>query len=328
MRAVRVHHYGPAEGLVCESVAVPELDPGELLIRQRFAGINFADIYMRNGLYHGQHTYGTALPFTLGVEGAGVVEAVGPGVEGITPGTRVGWCLGKAGYAELVAVSAEKVIVLPEWCDFDVAAALMLQGSTSHYLTHSLFQLGRGHRCLIHAGAGGVGRLLIQIAKARGAWVATTVGSAEKAEEARRLGADAVVLYREEDLVSRLRDETAGQGVDVVYDSVGRDTIVKSLQCLKVRGTCVLFGASSGPVEAVTPMDLAEAGSVFFTRPHLAHYRRSSEEAQWRADDIFELVRSGALVPRIDSRFPLEEAVAAHRHLESRASSGKVLFEI
>lgn len=328
MRAVRVHRYGAVGELVCDEVPIPEPGPGEVLIRQRFAGVNFADVYMRNGLYHGRHTYGTNVPFTLGLEGVGIVEALGEGVTRLELGMRVGYCLGRGGYAEFVAVNADKVVRLPDGCADDVAAALMLQGATSHYLTHSLFVLGAGQRCLIHAGAGGVGRLLIQIAKAKGAFVVTTVGSPQKAEQVRALGADEVILYREQDVVERIRRVTGDEGVDVVYDSVGRDTLHASLRCLKVRGTCVLFGASSGPVEEVSPMTLAEAGSVFFTRPHLAHYRRSVEEAQWRADDIFALVRDGALDVAIDSRFPLEDARAAHTRLESRISSGKVLFEL
>lgn len=328
MRAVRVHRYGAVEELFCDEVPIPEPGPGEVLIRQRFAGVNFADVYMRNGLYHGQHTYGTNVPFTLGLEGVGTVEALGEGITHLEPGMRVGYCLGKGGYAEFAAVGADKVVRLPDWCEDEVAAALMLQGATSHYLTHSLFVLEAGRRCLIHAGAGGVGRLLIQIAKAKEAFVITTVGSAEKAEQARALGADEIVLYREQDVVARVRRVTDGEGVDVVYDSVGRDTIHASLRCLKVRGTCVLFGASSGPVEGVSPMALAEAGSVFFTRPHLAHYRRSMEEAQWRANDIFDLMRDEKLNVAIDSRFSLEDARAAHTRLESRISSGKILFAL
>jgi NADPH:quinone reductase len=328
MRAVRIHQYGSAEGLTCEDVPKPVPQPGEVLIRQYSAGINYADVYMREGLYHGQHTYGTGLPLTLGLEGAGVVDAVGEGVTRLDVGMRVGYCLGKAGYAEYVSVLADKVIALPEWCDFELAAALMLQGATSHYLTHSLFEIRPGSACLVHAGAGGVGQLLIQIAKAKGASVITTVGSAAKAERVHALGADEVVLYREENFVERVHAATHGAGVDVVYDSVGRDTIHQSLKCLKLRGTCVLFGASSGVVDSITPMELAEAGSVFFTRPHLAHYRRDAKEAQWRADDIFELVRTHSMSIAIDNRYALSEAVQAHQRLESRQSSGKLLFQI
>ncbi len=328
MLTVRVHEYGHAEQLVCEDVPVPVPQRGEVLIRQHYAGINYADVYMREGLYRGQHTYGTELPLTPGLEGAGVIEAVGEGVTRLAVGMRVGYCLGKNGYAELVSVDADKVIRLPDWCGFDLAAAIMLQGATSHYLTHSLFVVEQGTSCLVHAGAGGVGQLLIQIAKARGGFVITTVGSAEKAARVRALGADEVILYREEDFVARVREATGGAGVDVVYDSVGRDTIQRSLACLRVRGTCVLFGASSGVVDAVSPMGLAEAGSIFFTRPHLAHYRRDADEAQWRADDVFDLVRRKAVSVEIDHRYSLEDAIEAHRRLESRQSVGKLLFQL
>jgi len=327
MRAILVGRYGPAEALELAEVPAPAAAAGEVVIRQSRVGVNFADVYMRRGLYHGQHTYGTGLPFVLGLEGVGEVVEAGDGVETLRPGDRVGYCLGKAAYAEQVAVAAAKCVKLPSWCDDDTAAALMLQGATSHYLTHSAYPLAAGEWCLIHAGAGGVGRLLIQIAKAKGAKVITTVGSPAKAAAVAELGADVVVLYREEDPVERVREATGGAGVDVVYDSVGRDTIAASLRCLRVRGTCILFGASSGPVESVVPMDLAEAGSVFFTRPHLAHYRRAAAEAQRRADDIFRLVEQGSVKPNIDSVFPLAEAVAAHRRLESRQSAGKILLQ-
>ncbi|MDI5935310.1 quinone oxidoreductase family protein [Halomonas kalidii] len=328
MRAVRIHQYGTADELHCDAMPVPEPGPGEVLVRQHFAGVNFADVYMRNGLYHGEHTYGTQVPFTLGLEGTGVIEAVGKDISHLEPGMRVGYCLARGGYADFIVVPADRVIRLPDWCADDTAAALMLQGATSHYLTHSLFRLEPGHACLIHAGAGGVGQLLIQIAKARGAFVIATVGSQAKAELARSLGADQVILYRQQDVLDQVQQITDGAGVDVVYDSVGKDTIHISLRCLKVRGTCALFGASSGPVEAITPMELAEAGSVFLTRPHLAHYRRNAEEAQWRADDLFDLLHDGRLTVAIDSRFPLEAAAEAHRRLESRASSGKILLAI
>ncbi len=328
MRAVRIRQYGTAEELHCDTMPVPEPGPGEVLVRQHFAGVNFADVYMRNGLYHGKHTYGTQVPFTLGLEGTGVIEIVGEGISHLEPGMRVGYCLARGGYADFIVVPADRVIRLPDWCADDTAAALMLQGATSHYLTHSLFRLEPGHACLIHAGAGGVGQLLIQIAKARGAFVIATVGSQAKAELARSLGADQVILYRQQDVLNKVQQITDGAGVDVVYDSVGKDTIHTSLRCLKVRGTCALFGASSGPVEAITPMELAEAGSVFLTRPHLAHYRRSAREAQWRADDLFKLLHDGRLKVAIDSRFSLEAAAEAHRRLESRTSSGKILLAI
>ena len=291
-------------------------------LRVAATGVCQTDVHARDDFF------GMPFPCVFGHEGAGVVEAVGAGVSNLEPEMRVGYCLARGGYAESTVVPADKVIRLPDWCPDDTAAALMLQGATSHYLTHSLFRLEPGHACLIHAGAGGVGQLLIQIAKARGAFVITTVGSQAKAELARSLGADQVILYRQQDVVAEVEKATDGAGVDVVYDSVGQDTIHTSLRCLKVRGTCALFGASSGPVEAITPMELAEAGSIFLTRPHLAHYRRTAGEAQWRADDLFALLHDGRLEVAIDSRLPLEAAAEAHRRLESRASSGKILLAI
>lgn len=328
MQAILLRAYGPAEALTAAALPDPEPGPDEILIRQRFAGVNYADIYMRNGLYRGPHTYGTELPFVPGLEGAGTVVAAGSGVTSFTPGDRVAYCLGRSGYAELVAVEAVKAARVPEDIELAVAAALMLQGATAHYLTHALYRVGPETTCLVHAGAGGVGQLLIQIAKARGARVITTVGSPEKEDIVRRLGADVVVRYRDVDFVGAVNRATGGEGVDVVYDSVGRDTIHGSLECLRVRGTCVLFGASSGAVDALAPMALAEAGSVFFTRPHLAHYRRTADDAQRQADDLFDLVRNRLLHRAIDSRFSLPDAAAAHRRLESRASQGKILLEL
>ncbi len=328
MQAVRVYEYGGAEKLVCEDVPEPRAGNGEVVIRQACAGINFADVYMRKGMYRGEHTYGTALPMIPGLEGSGVVEEVGKGVSGLATGDRVGYCLGTAGYAEYVSVAVDKVVKLPDGCDFDVAAAIMLQGATCHYLTHSAYTLGPGDWCLVHAAAGGVGQLLVQVAKARGAKVVATTSNEDKAARVRRLGADVVAGYADDDFVARVRDATDGQGVDVVYDSVGQSTIAASLSCMKLRGTYVLYGASSGAVESVSPMGLAEAGSVFFTRPHLAHYRRDHAEAQWRADEMFNLLERLPLDVAIDQRFPLSDAVLAHQRLESRQSVGKILFAL
>jgi NADPH2:quinone reductase len=328
MRAVVVPQYGEAAVLRLAEMPVPRAEPGHVVVRQSFAGVNFADIYQRNGLYHGEHTYGTQPPFVLGFEGAGLVEAVGEGVTRFRPGQPVGYALGRGGYAELVAVEERKVVALPEGLPPETAAALMLQGSTAHYLTHSLFELRAGNVALVHAAAGGVGRLLVQLGRAKGARMLAVVGSREKAEAVLALGAEAAIVRTEEDLVERVRELTGGEGVDVAYDSVGQATIAKSLRCLKVRGTCVLFGASSGPVASVTPMDLAEAGSVFFTRPHLAHYRRTAEEAEARVRPLFDLALAGRLSVRIDSRHPLENAADAHRRLEGGQSSGKVLLQI
>lgn len=327
MKAVAINAYGGPETLRLAEVPEPEAGPGQILVRQAYAGVNFADVYMREGLYSGQHTYGTALPFIPGVEGAGEVVAAGPGVDNFAPGDRVAYCLGKACYAEMIVVDTAKAVQLPDDIGTDSGAALILQGSTAHYLTHSLFALGPSHSCLIHAAAGGVGQLMVQLAKSRGAFVIATAGGGDKVDFVRGFGADLVIDYRRDCFVEAVREATSGEGVDVVYDSVGRDTIARSLRCLKIRGTCVLFGASSGVVDAIVPMDLAEAGSVFFTRPHLAHYRRTAAESQERMDNLASLIRAGELKQTIDAVFPLNAAGEAHRRLESRTSRGKILLK-
>jgi NADPH:quinone reductase len=327
MKAIAINAYGGPETLRLADVPEPEAGPGQILVRQAYAGVNFADVYMREGLYSGQHTYGTDLPFIPGVEGAGEVIVAGPGVDNFVPGDRVAYCLGKACYAETIAVDTAKAVQLPDDIATDSGAALILQGSTAHYLTHSLFALGPSHSCLIHAAAGGVGQLMVQLAKSRGAFVIATAGGDDKVDFVRGFGADLVIDYRRDCFVEAVREATSGKGVDVVYDSVGRDTIARSLRCLKIRGTCVLFGASSGVVDAIVPMDLAEAGSVFFTRPHLAHYRRTAAESQERMDSLASLMRAGELKQTIDAVFPLNAAGDAHRRLESRISRGKILLK-
>lgn len=327
MKAVVISSYGGPETLNEVDVAEPEAGPGQIVVRQFFAGVNFADVYMRQGLYNGQHTYGTALPFIPGVEGSGVVVSAGPGVAHFVPGDQVAYCLGKACYAETIVVDTAKAVRLPDDIGNDIAASLILQGSTAHYLTHSLFPLEPGQSCLIHAAAGGVGQLLVQLAKSRGAFVIATAGGNNKVDFVRRLGADLVIDYRRDCFTEAVHQATSGEGVDVVYDSVGRDTIARSLRCLKLRGTCVSFGASSGTVDSIVPMELAECGSVFFTRPHLAHYRRTAEESQQRMDDLVVLLRSGSLKQTIDRIFPLGAAAEAHLWLESRASQGKILLK-
>jgi NADPH:quinone reductase len=281
-----VRAFGGPEALEMLDWPVPQPGPGEARVSIAVAGVNFMDVYMRSGQYAKSATYATPLPLLLGMEGAGVVEAVGPGVEDVRPGDRVAWCISRGAYAQHAVVPAWKLVAVPEDVELDLAAALQLQGSTAHYLTHSLFPLQDGQACLVHAGAGGVGQLLIQLARARGARVLATVGSTEKAEIVKRLGADAAILYRETDFREAVMALTEGAGVDVVYDSVGRDTIHQSIRCLRRRGTCVMFGAASGQVEGIAPLELAEAGSVFFTRPHLADYMQP-HEVRGRARDLF-----------------------------------------
>ncbi len=327
MRGVGVDAFGDAGALRLRDWPLPAPGPGEARVKLAVAGVNFMDVYMRSGQYAKSQTYETPLPMLLGMEGAGIVDAIGPEVGDVAVGDRVAYCLSRGSYAEYAVVPSWKLVPVPEGVTWQTASALQLQGSTAHYLTHSLFPLQPGHVCLVHAGAGGVGQLLIQLAKARGARVLATVGSEEKAKIAAASGADEVILYRSVDFRDALRSRTGGLGVDVVYDSVGKDTIHKSIRCLKRRGTCVLFGASSGQVEGIAPLELAEAGSVFFTRPHLADYMQADERRQ-RAADLFALVASGALRVAIDRSFALADAAQAHRFIEGRNTRGKLLLEI
>ncbi len=307
---------------------VPEPGEGEALVRIHRAGINFIDVYIRTGIFRKSMTYPNAPPFTPGMEGAGIVEAVGTGVDNVKPGDRVAYCLNLGSYAEYAVVTAWKLMAVPEDVPMDVACALQLQGMTAHYLTHSLYALKAGDSCLIHAGAGGLGQLMIQLAKAKGATVLVTVGSVEKAEIAKQRGADHAILYRDVDFAEAVDEITGGEGVNVVYDSIGKDTVQQSLKCLKPRGVLSNNGNASGPIGALDPLDLAEAGSVFFTRPHLADYIPTPEARRERTDDLFRLYRDGSLAVTLDRTFPLEDAKAAHDALEGRQSKGKMLLAV
>ena len=328
MKAIMIHRYGGPAEMAMEEVAPPELGPADALVRVTAAGVNFIDVYMRNGLYARSGTYAQSLPLGLGMEGAGVVEAVGEEVSNVCVGDRVAWCIERGSYAELARVPAWKLVPVPEEIPDDIAAALQLQGSTAHYLTHSLFRLQKGQSCLVHAGAGGLGQILIQLAKASGARVFTTVGSEEKARAAREAGADEVLLYREIDFAEAVLEMTGGEGVHVVYDSVGKDTIKGSFRAARRRGTVSNNGNASGPIGALDPLDLAEAGSLFFTRPHLADYISTAEERQWRAHDLFDLYTRGQLKIHLDRILPLAEAVKAHELLEGRQTKGKILLTV
>jgi NADPH2:quinone reductase len=328
MRAIEIDRFGGPEVLALRDVPVPQPGPGEVRVRVAYAGVNFIDVYMRNGTYARSHTYRTPLPMVIGMEGAGVVDAAGEGVADLAAGTRVSGCLARGSYAQYAVVPAWKLARVPDAIDLAHACALMLQGCTAHYLTHSAFALAPGSTCLVHAAAGGVGQLLVQLAKLRGARVIATAGSADKAAIARARGAEEVVLYRDTDFREAVMQWTQGRGVDVVYDSVGRDTIARSIRCLRRRGLCVLFGASSGSVEAVTPIELAEAGSVFFTRPHLADYLQDAAEIARRTGDLFAALADGRLQVTVDRELPLAGAAQAHRLIESRATRGKLLLRV
>ena len=328
MKAILVRDFGGPEVLAPADCPAPRPGPGEISVRLAYAGVNYIDVYMRNGTYARSDTYRTPLPMVIGMEGSGVVAEAGPGVEDVRVGDRVAYCLARGSYAELAVVPAWRAVPVPASVPLAVAAALMLQGCTAHYLSHSAYPLKPGDVCLVHAGAGGVGQLLIQLAKARGATVIATAGSPDKAEIARARGADHAILYRETDFRGAVLDLTDGRGVDVVYDSVGQDTIRRSIRSLRRRGLCVLFGASSGTVASVEPLELAEAGSVFFTRPHLADYMASAEEVRARAGDLFRLLADGRLAVAIHREFALANAAEAHRELEGRGTRGKLLLRI
>lgn len=328
MKAIQIEQFGGPDKLKLRSLDVPEPGPGEVLVQLFIAGVNYIDVYMRDGTYARSETYKATLPMTLGMEGAGVVAKIGAGVTEFKPGDRVAYCLSRGSYAEFAVVPMWRLVPVPDDIPLRIATALMLQGSTAHYLCRSVFALQSGHICLVHAGAGGVGQLLIQLAKRAGATVLATVGSEEKVAVAKRCGADHVILYRHVDFSDEVRRLTGGVGVDVVYDSIGRDTLWQSLRCLRRRGLCVNFGASSGQPEPVAPLDLAEAGSVFLTRPHLADYMTSAEEIRSRAGDLFVAYRSGALRVAIDREYPLTAATEAHTALEARKSRGKLLLQI
>jgi NADPH:quinone reductase len=328
MKAVRIERFGGPEQMSLAEVERPRVRPGEALVALSHAGVNFIDIYMRNGSYARSDTYKTPLPLTIGMEGVGVVAELGDGVRGLGVGQRVGYCLARGSYAEFAVVPAWRLAPLPDDVPDQVAVTLMLQGCTAHYLSHSAFPLGPEHVCLVHAGAGGVGQLLIQLAKRRGARVIATVGSEEKAGIARARGADRVVLYRQEDFREAVLAFTEGRGADVVYDAVGKDTIAKSIRSVRRRGLCVNYGGASGLVKSVEPLELGEAGSIFFTRPHLADYTATADEIGWRTGDLFAAYAEGALEIAIDVEYPLADAAAAHRRLEDGATRGKLLLKM
>ncbi|MDQ4492184.1 quinone oxidoreductase [Sinomonas sp. ASV486] len=309
---------GGPEVLAPAEVGMPEPGPGQLLVRVAAAGVNFIETYQRQGLYK------VPLPFTPGSEASGVVTAVGEGVTDFAKGDRVATAEGSATYAQYTLIAADRALPVPEGVDLLTAAALPLQGMTAHYLINSTFRVEPGQTVLLHAGAGGVGLLLIQMLKARGARVITTVSTDSKAELAAGAGADHVIRYHE--FPKQVRELTNGTGVDVVYDGVGRDTFDGSLECLRIRGMLVLFGAASGPVEPVDPQRLNAGGSLFLTRPTLGHHLLNAAERRWRSSEVFGAVADGTLNVRIGAQFPLSQAADAHRALEGRATTGKVLL--
>ena len=320
MQAIRVHKTGGPEVLRYEQVAQPVPGPGEVLVQIHAAGLNFIEVYQRTGLYK------VALPFTPGTEGGGRVVEIGPGVTGVKVGDQVASQNFAGSYAEFSIARADRVIPLPVGVSPRIAAAVMLQGMTAHYLSHSTFPLTTSHTCLIPAAAGGVGQLLCQMARQRGARVIGTVSTEAKAALARAAGAHEVILYTEQDFESETRRLTGGSGVHVVYDSVGQTTFTKSLGCLTPRGMLVLYGQSSGPVAPVDPQLLSKKGSLFLTRPTLGHYVATTSELAERASAVLGWVADGSLKVNIGREFPLSAAAEAHTELEARRTAGKVLL--
>lgn len=322
MRAARVHASGHSDKLRLETISVPRLASGEALIRVEYAGVNFIDIYKREGLYK------IPLPSTLGEEAAGTVVAIADGVTIVKEGDRVAWASFMGAYAEFAAVPAERLVPVPADVPLEQAAAVMLQGMTAHYLSMSTYSIKPGDTCLVHAAAGGVGLLLVQIAKKLGATVIGTAGSDEKAALARAAGADHMIVYTREDFVAETKRVTKNAGVSVVYDSVGKTTFNGGLDVLEPRGMMVLFGQSSGSVEPIDPQILNRKGSLFLTRPTLGHYTLSREELLSRAGDLFRWIEKGELDVRIGAEFPLEQIAAAHDALEGRQTTGKVVIRV
>ena len=322
MKAILIRQTGGPEVMAVAEVPIPEPKPGEALVRVRASGVNFIDVYYREGRYK------TDLPFIDGQEGSGIVERVGLGVSDVKPGDTVAWCSVLGSYAEYAAVPAEKLVKVPEGMDLKQAAAVMLQGMTAHYLAHSTFLLKAGDIALVHAAAGGVGSLLTQMAAQAGARVIATVSTEEKEKLAREAGAANVIRYTEADFEAETKRLTGGRGVDVVYDSVGRTTFEKSLRSLRPRGLLALFGGSSGAVPPFDLIELSKLGSLFVTRPTLKDYIATREELAWRAGEVLGAVQAGKLKVRMEYSYPLAEAAQAHRDLEARKTTGKLLLDM
>jgi NADPH2:quinone reductase len=320
MKLIRIHEHGGVEALRYEDIPMPDPAPGMVRVKIEAVGVNFIDTYHRQGWYK------VALPFVPGMEAAGAVDAVGEGVTGFRAGDRVAYCMVSGAYAEYAIVPVEKLVSVPDGVDARLAAAAILQGMTAHYLAHDTFPLRAGHTALIHAAAGGTGQLLVQMAKARGAQVIGTAGTPEKAALAQSLGADEAIVYTQQDFEAEVKRLTDGKGVDVVYDSVGKDTFDKSLNCLRPRGMMVLFGQSSGQVPPFDPQTLNTKGSLFLTRPSLGAYIPTRDELLRRAGDVFEGIKQGTLKVQIGGTFALAEAGAAHNALEGRGTTGKLLL--
>ncbi len=320
MKAIVVSELGGPEKLALQEIPDPEPGPGEVLVDVAAAGVNFIDVYHRIGLYD------LGLPFTPGLEGAGTVAGVGTGVEELAVGDRIGWTNVLGSYADKHVVPVEKAVPIPDGLDTATVAAVLLQGITAHYLATDTFTLRRGHRCLIHAGAGGVGLLLTQVAKLKGAEVFTTVGSAEKAELSRAAGSDHVIDYSQAEFGDAIEAIAGPRSFDVVYDGVGASTFSRSLDMLRPRGLMVSYGNASGPVAEISPLILSQKGSLYLTRPTMAHYIPTREALLARCGELFDWIGSGDLRVRVGAEFSLSDAAEAHRDLQARRTTGKVLL--
>ena len=320
MKAIQVKQPGGPEALELTEIPVPEPKENEVVVKIAASGVNFIDIYHREGRYK------LPLPFVAGQEGSGTISAVGSKVSEMKPGDRVAWAGIQGSYAEYIAAPADRVVPVPEGVDERTAAAAVLQGMTAHYLTYDTYPLKRGETALIHAAAGGVGLLLVQMAHNIGARVIGTVSTEEKANLAREAGADEVIFYTKDDFAAETKKLTGGKGVDVVYDSVGKTTFEKGLNALRPRGYMVLFGGSSGAVPPFDLIQLSQKGSLFVTRPTLAHYVITTEELRKRAAGVFKMIAAGKLKLRIAHTYPLADAAQAHRDLEARKTTGKLLL--
>ncbi len=321
MKAIVVQQHGGPEQLRLEDITTRSPGPGEVLVKVALSGVNYIEVYHRTGLYPADP------PFTPGLEAAGVVEAVGSNVQGVELGDRVAYAMSLGAYAEFAVAPAWQLVKVPDGVGFETSVAVMLQGMTAHYLTHSTFPLNEGDTALVHAAAGGAGLLIVQMAKLRGARVIGTTSTPEKAERAEAAGADEVILYTKQDFQEEVKKLTDGKGVDVVYDSVGAATWEKSLDSLRPRGMMVTFGNASGPVPEIKPLTLTQKGALFLTRPTLFHYCTNQQEVTERANDIFGWIADGKLSVSIHNTYPLAEASQAHTDIESRKTSGKLLLK-
>ena len=320
MRAIVVSANGGPDVLVPSDVPEPSGGESDLIVDVVAAGVNFIDIYQREGLYP------LPLPYTPGLEGAGILRSIGSAVSEFSPGDRVAWTGHLGSYAEVVALPEDKAVLVPDTVSLDTAAGIMLQGLTAHYLVTSVYEISRGDAALVHAAAGGVGLLLCQMIRQRGGDVIGTVSTDAKAEAALAAGAKHIIRYDTEDVVDRVRELTGGKGVAVVYDGVGRDTFEVSLHSLAPRGVMALFGQSSGPVGPFDPQILNQLGSLVLTRPSLAHFTQDAAELRWRASEVFRALGEGTLSVSLHGTYPLEDASRAHEDLAARITSGKLLL--